>query len=73
MLTCTEDSTYLWEYPYLMNSTDGEFGLDSKFQGNAMRFVNHDDNNNVEVVYVPWRYLAQKVLKKMWSNFKEMS
>ncbi len=40
-----DDTSYAWDYPVLKNHSKLLF-LDSKFQGNEMRFVNHSDNPN---------------------------
>lgn len=40
-----EDTSYTWDYPALSNNHN-KLHLDSKYQGNEMRFVNHSDNPN---------------------------
>ncbi|KAJ3188303.1 hypothetical protein HDU85_005454 [Gaertneriomyces sp. JEL0708] len=54
----SRSTDYQWHYYSKLKDTDGTelaVGLDSQFIGNIGRFVNHDDNPNCDVIYVPWR------------------
>lgn len=56
---------YCWGFP-----PPTKFLIDAKFAGNFTRFINHNDDHNVEMIYVPvdgrWHlaYVAKKPIKK---------
>ena len=53
-ITLSLASDYMWTYPFELDVEDGYvFGLDAKAKGNSMRFVNHANVTNVDVLYVP--------------------
>ncbi|KND02239.1 uncharacterized protein SPPG_02720 [Spizellomyces punctatus DAOM BR117] len=73
ILTNSSFSTdYEWDY-YSHDIVDDngnvlKLGVDSQLVGNIARFVNHDDDPNCGIVYVPWRnrwrlvYVANKAI-----------
>ncbi|KAJ3115670.1 hypothetical protein HDU96_000218 [Phlyctochytrium bullatum] len=60
VLTNNSISDYMWSYPSQIKDENGQvlnLGIDSRFKGNWERFVNHDDNPNTEVIYMPYNNL----------------
>ncbi len=47
----SDDTDYMWMYPTLIDkSKDWDLGVDAKYRGNYLRFVNHnEDRQNVDV------------------------
>lgn len=60
-----DDYEYAWGFP-----PPTKFLIDGKNAGNFTRFINHNDDNNVEMIYIPvdgrWHlaYVAKKPIKK---------
>ncbi|KAJ3115669.1 hypothetical protein HDU96_000217 [Phlyctochytrium bullatum] len=72
-ITNNSISDYSWTYPSNITDENGEqiqLGIDSRFMGNWGRFVNHDENPNCEVVYLPYNnmwhvvYMSSRLIPK---------
>jgi hypothetical protein len=65
------DTDYMWVYPetIVVNGKEIKLGIDSRFRGNLLRFINHDDDPNTSVSYVLvdniWHavYVAQRLIR----------
>ncbi|KAI9359923.1 hypothetical protein DFJ73DRAFT_773855 [Zopfochytrium polystomum] len=64
VITNSDNSDYMWTYPSEILDADGNvisLGFDAQYRGNFLRFVNHADGPNTEVVYVPYDGIWQIV------------
>ncbi|KAI9359925.1 hypothetical protein DFJ73DRAFT_900326 [Zopfochytrium polystomum] len=64
VITNSDNSDYMWTYPSEILDADGNvisLGFDAQYRGNFLRFVNHADEPNTEVVYVPYDGIWQIV------------
>ncbi|KAI9359929.1 hypothetical protein DFJ73DRAFT_957288 [Zopfochytrium polystomum] len=55
VVTSTENSDYMWTYPSEILDEDGNampLGFDAQYRGNFLRFVNHREEPNTEVVLI---------------------
>ncbi|KAI9359927.1 hypothetical protein DFJ73DRAFT_757410 [Zopfochytrium polystomum] len=64
VITNSENSDYMWTYPSEILDADGNvisLGFDAQYRGNFLRFVNHADEANTEVVVRAVRRIWQIV------------
>ncbi|TPX66461.1 hypothetical protein SpCBS45565_g04429 [Spizellomyces sp. 'palustris'] len=57
LVNASRSTDYEWHYYSRIRDENGNtmsLGVDSQFIGNIARFVNHNDDPNCDVVYVPW-------------------
>lgn len=57
MTTSTANKDYQWNYHTYLKDREGkkvDLAVDSFYQGNMLRFINHDDDPNCDVLQIPW-------------------